>query len=43
VEVNLISDTITKPSTAMLEAMQQARVGDDVFKDDPTVNQLEET
>lgn len=42
-EVNLISDTITKPSTAMLEAMQQARVGDDVFKDDPTVNQLEET
>lgn len=43
VEVNLISDTITKPSASMMEAMQKATVGDDVFKDDPTVNLLEET
>lgn len=42
-EVNLISDTITKPSTLMMEAMQKASVGDDVFKDDPTVNLLEES
>jgi len=41
VEVNLISDTITQPSLAMLEAMQKAPVGDDVFKEDPTVNLLE--
>jgi threonine aldolase len=36
------SDTVTKPSPAMLEAMFTARIGDDVFEDDPTVNQLEE-
>ena len=40
-EVNLISDTITQPSLAMLEAMKKAPVGDDVFKEDPTVNLLE--
>ncbi|MEY8778824.1 low specificity L-threonine aldolase [Allomuricauda sp. XS_ASV26] len=40
-EINLISDTVTKPSTAMLEAMMKAKVGDDVFKNDPTVNELE--
>lgn len=40
-EINLISDTVTKPSTAMLEAMMKAKVGDDVFKNDPTVNGLE--
>ena len=39
--VNLISDTVTKPSPAMLEAMMQAEVGDDVFGQDPTVNLLE--
>lgn len=41
-EINLISDTVTKPSPAMLEMMMKAQVGDDVFKDDPTVNFLEE-
>ena len=40
--INLISDTVTKPSPAMLEAMMQAEVGDDVFKEDPSVNQLQE-
>lgn len=39
--VNLISDTVTKPTKGMLEAMFQAEVGDDVFKQDPTVNALE--
>lgn len=41
-EINLISDTVTKPCPAMLETMMKAPVGDDVFKDDPTVNFLEE-
>lgn len=40
--VNLISDTITKPTKEMLAYMLQAEVGDDVFKDDPTINLLEE-
>jgi threonine aldolase len=40
-EVNLISDTVTRPGAGMLEAMMNARVGDDVFKEDPTVNELE--
>ena len=35
------SDTFTKPSPAMLEAMCKAPVGDDVFGEDPTVNRLE--
>ena len=39
--VNLISDTVTKPSKGMLDFMLNASVGDDVFKNDPTVNQLE--
>lgn len=39
--INLISDTVTKPTPGMLEAMMQAEVGDDVFKHDPTVNTLE--
>jgi threonine aldolase len=41
-EINLVSDTVTKPSQEMLQAMFQARVGDDVYKQDPTVNALEE-
>ena len=41
-EVNLISDTVTRPSDGMLSAMQEARVGDDVFKEDPSVNAFEE-
>tara|TARA_B100000945_G_scaffold219241_1_gene176953 strand:+ start:20 stop:1045 length:1026 start_codon:yes stop_codon:yes gene_type:complete len=41
-KVNLISDTVTKPSKEMLNAMLDAEVGDDVFKEDPSVNKLEE-
>ncbi|NJB69676.1 threonine aldolase [Saonia flava] len=41
-KINLISDTVTKPSIDMLNAMMSAEVGDDVFKEDPTVNALEE-
>lgn len=40
--IDLRSDTITRPSKGMLEAMMAARVGDDVFGDDPTVIDLEE-
>jgi threonine aldolase len=40
-EINLISDTVTKPSAEMLKAMFAAKVGDDVFKQDPTVNEFE--
>lgn len=39
--INLISDTVTKPTPGMLDAMMRAEVGDDVFKHDPTVNALE--
>lgn len=39
--IDLRSDTVTKPSQPMLEAMMQAEVGDDVFREDPTVNALE--
>jgi threonine aldolase len=41
-EINLVSDTVTKPTEAMLRFMFQAEVGDDVYKQDPTVIQLEE-
>ncbi|MBT8317765.1 MAG: threonine aldolase [Lutibacter sp.] len=41
-QINLISDTVTKPTRGMLEAMMNAEVGDDVFKSDPTVNKLQE-
>jgi threonine aldolase len=40
--IQLISDTVTRPTTDMLQAMMRARVGDDVFKQDPSVNELEE-
>ena len=40
--IDFRSDTFTKPSPAMLEAMMQASVGDDVFQEDPTVNKLED-
>jgi threonine aldolase len=40
--VDLRSDTVTKPTAAMREAMARAVVGDDVFGDDPTVNALQE-
>lgn len=39
--IDLRSDTVTKPTTAMREAMAKAEVGDDVFGDDPTVKELE--
>ena len=40
--IDLRSDTITRPTPAMRSAMADAEVGDDVFKEDPTVNRLEE-
>ncbi|MEM6321334.1 MAG: GntG family PLP-dependent aldolase [Bacteroidota bacterium] len=39
--INLTSDTVTRPTPEMLEAMMSAEVGDDVFGADPTVNALE--
>ena len=40
--INLLSDTVTKPTPGMLQAMWAAEVGDDVFREDPSVNALEE-
>lgn len=40
--IDLRSDTVTKPTKGMLKAMMNAQVGDDVYKEDPTVNALEE-
>lgn len=40
--IDLRSDTLTKPSKEMLEAMMNAEVGDDVFEEDPTVNKLQD-
>lgn len=40
--INLLSDTVTKPTKKMLEVMFNAEVGDDVFGADPTVNKLQE-
>tara|TARA_R110002167_G_scaffold87924_1_gene237217 strand:- start:3272 stop:4294 length:1023 start_codon:yes stop_codon:yes gene_type:complete len=39
--IDLRSDTVTKPTQAMLNAMMKAQVGDDVFSEDPTVNALQ--
>jgi len=39
--IDLRSDTITKPCNKMLDAMLKAKVGDDVYGEDPTVKQLE--
>lgn len=39
--VDFRSDTVTKPTAAMMKALVNAPVGDDVFREDPTVNQLE--
>ena len=39
--IDLRSDTVTKPSAAMRQAMAEAEVGDDVYAEDPTVNALE--
>jgi len=40
--VDLRSDTVTKPTPGMMEAMMNAQVGDDVFGEDPTINALEQ-
>ena len=40
--IDLRSDTVTKPTAAMRRAMFEAEVGDDVYREDPTVNRLEE-
>lgn len=40
--IDLRSDTVTRPTAAMREIMANAAVGDDVFADDPSVNQLQE-
>jgi threonine aldolase len=40
--IDLRSDTVTKPTEAMREAMARAEVGDDVYGEDPTVNRLQE-
>ncbi|MGB5894313.1 MAG: beta-eliminating lyase-related protein, partial [Ignavibacteriaceae bacterium] len=40
--IDLRSDTLTKPSPEMRKAIYEAEVGDDVFKEDPTVNRLED-
>lgn len=40
--IDFRSDTVTRPTPAMLEVMMKAPVGDDVFGEDPTVNELEQ-
>lgn len=40
--IDLRSDTITRPTPEMMEAMMKAELGDDVFAEDPTVNQFQE-
>ncbi|WP_397299403.1 threonine aldolase family protein [Nonlabens ulvanivorans] len=41
-KIDLRSDTVTKPTAAMMQAIINANVGDDVYKEDPTVNLLEQ-
>lgn len=40
--IDVRSDTVTRPDATMLAAMTEAKVGDDVYGDDPTVNDLQE-
>jgi len=40
--IDLRSDTVTRPTPEMMEAIANAQVGDDVFEEDPTVNRLQE-
>jgi threonine aldolase len=40
-KIDLRSDTVTRPTPGMMEAMMQAEVGDDVFGEDPSINELE--
>ena len=42
VTIDLRSDTVTKPTEAMRETIARAEVGDDVYGEDPTMNQLQE-
>jgi threonine aldolase len=39
--IDFRSDTVTKPTSAMLDVMMRARIGDDVFGEDPSINELE--
>ena len=39
--IDFRSDTVTKPTQGMLQAMMTAKVGDDVFSEDPSINELE--
>ncbi|NHJ86157.1 MAG: aminotransferase class I/II-fold pyridoxal phosphate-dependent enzyme [Asgard group archaeon] len=41
-KIDLRSDTVTLPSEEMMDAIQQAKLGDDVYGEDPTVNELQE-
>jgi threonine aldolase len=41
-KIDLRSDTVTRPTAGMMDAMMRAEVGDDVFREDPTVNKLEQ-
>ena len=41
--IDFRSDTVTKPTQGMLQAMMTAKVGDDVFGEDPSINELEQT
>ena len=41
-KIDLRSDTVTKPTSGMLDAMLNAKVGDDVYKEDPSMNSLEQ-
>lgn len=41
-KIDFRSDTVTWPTSEMVEAMAQARLGDDVYKEDPTINALQE-
>ena len=41
--IDFRSDTVTKPTPPMKEAMMQAKLGDDVFGEDPSINELEQT
>ncbi len=40
-KINLLSDTVTAPTKGMLKAMWEAKVGDDVYHEDPSVNKLQ--
>ena len=40
--IDLRSDTVTRPTAEIMDAMSSAKVGDDVFGEDPTINELQE-